>query len=88
VNDKVYVDASQPATLQRPNGPVSYYTLQEAVLAWHKLPEKERAETTIAVNVPDLRCPTNRAAASQVKALGATFRAGRGDAGSDGLSTS
>jgi hypothetical protein len=52
VNDKVYVDASQPATLQRPNGPVSYYTLQEAVLAWRKLPEKERAETTIAVNVP------------------------------------
>jgi hypothetical protein len=51
VNDKVYVDASQPATLQRPNGPVSYYTLQEAVLAWH-MPEKERAETTIAVNVP------------------------------------
>jgi hypothetical protein len=50
--DKVYVDGSQPATLQRPDGPVPYYTPQEAVLAWHKLTEKEREKTTIAVNVP------------------------------------
>jgi hypothetical protein len=49
---KIYADASQPATLRRGVGSVECLTLQEAVLAWMGLSEKEREEATIKVNVP------------------------------------
>lgn len=49
---KIFADASQPATLRHGNTSVDCYTLQEAVLAWMRLPEKDRAQATIKVNVP------------------------------------
>ena len=51
--DTKYVDASRPATLH--NGIVStnYRTLQEAVMAWHRLrPEQARAATIRVVGGP------------------------------------
>ena len=51
--DKIYVDPSQPATLQYPGGSVDCPTLQEAVIAWHKLPAKDREKANIKVNVGD-----------------------------------
>jgi hypothetical protein len=44
---KLYADASQPATLQHAGGSVDCHTLQEAVLAWMRLSEKDRAQATI-----------------------------------------
>lgn len=49
--DKIYVDASQAATLRHAGSAVDCPTLQEAVLAWHRLPEKDRAQATIKVNI-------------------------------------
>jgi hypothetical protein len=45
--DKIYVDASQPAILRHPIGTFACLTLQEAVIAWDKLPDK--AQATIQV---------------------------------------
>jgi hypothetical protein len=45
--DKIYVDASQPAILRHPIGTFACPTLQEAVIAWDKLPDK--AQATIQV---------------------------------------
>ncbi|MGA2843398.1 MAG: hypothetical protein ABSG18_25355 [Steroidobacteraceae bacterium] len=47
--DKIFVDASQPATLRHAGGSVHCHTLQEAVIAWHKLPAKDREQATIKV---------------------------------------
>jgi hypothetical protein len=44
---KIYVDASQPATLHNGSNAVSCPTLQEAVLAWYRLPDDERKRATI-----------------------------------------
>jgi hypothetical protein len=41
--DKIYVDASQPAILRHPIGTFACPTLQEAVIAWDKLPDKGQA---------------------------------------------
>jgi hypothetical protein len=52
-DDRKYVDASRPATLH--NGVVStnYRTVQEAVMAWHRLrPEQARAATIRVVGGP------------------------------------
>ena len=38
--DKIYVDASQPATLHDLGGTLAYPTLGEAMIAWDKLPDK------------------------------------------------
>ena len=38
--DKIYVDASQPATLHDLGGTFAYPTLREAMIAWDKLPDK------------------------------------------------
>jgi hypothetical protein len=51
--DKIYADASQPATLHHAGSSISCATLQEAFLAWHRLPEKDREQATIKVNVPN-----------------------------------
>jgi hypothetical protein len=49
--DKIYVDASQRATLRYAGGSVECPTLQEAVIAWRKLSDKDRHQATIQVNV-------------------------------------
>jgi hypothetical protein len=51
--NRIYVDASQPATVQHAPGSFDCHTLQEAVLAWHRLPANDREHATIKVNVPD-----------------------------------
>ncbi len=45
--DKIYADAGQPATLLHTGGSVPYFTLQEAVLAWKRLPDQDREQATI-----------------------------------------
>jgi hypothetical protein len=50
--DKIYVDASQSAILRHGDVLVDCPTLQEAVLAWHKLPEGDREKATIKVKLP------------------------------------
>ena len=47
--DKIYVDASQPATLRHSGRSVECHTLQEAVIAWRTLPYKDRHQATIQV---------------------------------------
>ncbi|HTC06894.1 MAG TPA: hypothetical protein VK749_26075 [Xanthobacteraceae bacterium] len=47
---KIYVDASLPATLRNGAGAIRCPTLQEAVIAWHQLPEAERERATILVD--------------------------------------
>jgi len=47
--DKIYVDASQPATLRHSGRSVECPTLQEAVIAWRTLPGKDRHQATIRV---------------------------------------
>jgi len=44
---KIYADASQPATLHNGSNAIPCPTLQEAVLAWHRLPDDEREGATI-----------------------------------------
>jgi hypothetical protein len=39
-------------TVQHAPGSFDCYTLQEAVLAWHRRPAKDREQATIKVNVP------------------------------------
>ena len=48
-DDKIYVDATQPATLRYPGGSVDCPTL----ISWHELPAKDREKATIKVNVAD-----------------------------------
>jgi hypothetical protein len=49
-NDKIYVDAGQPATLNNGAGKLTdYRTLQEAVMAWHRLPPEQTQRATIKV---------------------------------------
>ena len=50
-NEKIYADASRPATLLHGGHSVGCPTLQEAVLAWYRLPAGEREGATIRVNV-------------------------------------
>ena len=45
--DKIYADASQPATLRHAGGSVHCHTLQEAVLDWMRLSVKDREQATI-----------------------------------------
>jgi hypothetical protein len=45
--DKIYVDASRPAILRHPIDTFACLTLQEAMIAWDKLPDK--AQATIQV---------------------------------------
>jgi hypothetical protein len=48
---KIYVDASQPATLNDGAGALTdCSTLQEAVLAWHKLPPGQKIRATVKVS--------------------------------------
>ena len=48
--DKIYVDAGQPATLNSGTGKLTdYRTLQEAVMAWHRLPPEQTKRATIKV---------------------------------------
>ena len=49
--EKIFADASQPATLRHGGASVDCLTLQEAVLAWHRLAAKDREQATIKVNV-------------------------------------
>jgi hypothetical protein len=46
----IYVDASQPATLQYEGQSVDFHTLEEAVSAWMRLSDDEREQATIRVN--------------------------------------
>jgi hypothetical protein len=49
-DDKIYVDAGQPATLNNGAGKLTdYRTLQEAVMAWHRLPPEQTKRATIKV---------------------------------------
>ena len=50
--EKLYVDASQPATLHHAGDSVNCVTLQEAVTAWYKLTPDARQHATIEVNMP------------------------------------
>ncbi len=45
----IYVDASRPAALLHAGISTECLTLQEAVIAWHQLPEARKKATTIAV---------------------------------------
>jgi hypothetical protein len=49
-DDKIYVDAGQPATLRRPGNSMRCYTLAEAAMAWHRLPADQKATATIKVD--------------------------------------
>jgi hypothetical protein len=47
---KIYVDAAQPATLNEGAGKLTdYATLQEAVMAWHRLRPEQTRRATIKV---------------------------------------
>jgi hypothetical protein len=47
---KIYVDAGKPATLNNGTGALTdYATLQEAVLAWHRLPPGQKIRATVKV---------------------------------------
>ena len=49
-DDKIYVDAEQPATLNNGAGKlIDYRTLQGAVMAWHRLPPEQTKRATIKV---------------------------------------
>ena len=49
-DDKIYVDPGQPATLNNGAGKLTDYgTLQEAVMAWHRLPPQQTRRATIKV---------------------------------------
>ena len=49
-DDKIYVDAGQPATLNNGTGKLTdYRTLQDAVMAWHRLPPEQTKRGTIKV---------------------------------------
>jgi hypothetical protein len=49
-NEKIYVDAGQPATLNNGGGVLDDCpTLQEAVIAWHRLPPEQKERATIKV---------------------------------------
>ena len=48
--DKIYVDAAQPATLNDGAGKlIDCATLQEAVMAWHRLRPEQTKRATIKV---------------------------------------
>jgi hypothetical protein len=48
--DKIYVDAAQPATLNDGAGKLTdYSTVQEAVMAWHRLRPEQTKRATIKV---------------------------------------
>jgi len=45
---KIYVDGAQPATLKDGAGALTdCATLQEAVLAWHRLPPQQKVRATV-----------------------------------------
>jgi hypothetical protein len=47
-DDKIYVDAGQPATLNNGAGKLTdYRTLRETVMAWHLLPPEQTKRATI-----------------------------------------
>jgi hypothetical protein len=47
---KIYVDGGQPATLNDGAGALTDCpTLQEAVVAWHKLPPEQKVRATVKV---------------------------------------
>jgi hypothetical protein len=47
---KIYVDAGRPATLNNGAGALTdYATLQEAVLAWHRLAPGQKIRATVKV---------------------------------------
>ena len=49
-DDKIYVDAEQPATLNNGAGKLTdYRTLQGAVMAWHRLLPEQTKRATIKV---------------------------------------
>jgi hypothetical protein len=48
---KIYVDASRPATLNNGAGALTgCATLQEAVLAWHRLAPEQKIRATVRIN--------------------------------------
>jgi hypothetical protein len=52
MSEKIYVDDSQPATLRYSTESIDCPTLGEAVLAFDRLPEGDREQATIKMNVP------------------------------------
>jgi hypothetical protein len=49
-DSKIYVDAGQPATLNDGSGALTdCATLQEAVLAWHRLAPEQKIRATVKV---------------------------------------
>jgi hypothetical protein len=49
-DEKIYVDASQPATLNSGGGVLDDCpTLQEAVMAWHRLAPEQKKRATVKV---------------------------------------
>jgi len=49
-HSKIYVDAAQPATLNDGAGKLTdYATLQEAVMAWHRLRAEQTKRATIKI---------------------------------------
>jgi hypothetical protein len=50
--ERIYVDASQPATLRHAGVSLDCLTLREAAIAWHKLPAEEKEKAAIKVNGP------------------------------------
>jgi hypothetical protein len=50
MTDKAFVDVAQPATLNNGSGKLTDYpTLQEAVMAWHRLPPEQTRRATIRI---------------------------------------
>jgi hypothetical protein len=52
MSEKIYVDVSQPATLRYGSKLIDCPTLDEAVLAFDRLPEGDREQATVKVDVP------------------------------------
>ena len=49
-DEKIYVDATQPATLNNGAGALTDCpTLQEAVMAWHRLAPEQKKRATVKV---------------------------------------
>jgi hypothetical protein len=62
-DEKIYVDATQPATLNDGAGILTDCpTLQEAVMAWHRCARAEEKSDRQGVRRTGVQCRTDRAA--------------------------
>src|ERR1700683_240308 len=66
-DENIYVDASQPATLNDGEVRANTPTLQEAVLAWHRLPPERQQSATISAGGQLYTAATNKSSALRAR---------------------